>query len=77
MDPQNPRTRRVPPILEVKSIRQFDSDGIFRQAGPWFTSLVGRVSSSVQSYFPRLETEIDQVMGKLITLADRNELISS
>jgi hypothetical protein len=64
MDLQNPRTRCVPPIPEVKSIRKSDSNGIFRQASPWFTGLVGRVRSSVQSYFPRLETEIDQVMGK-------------
>jgi hypothetical protein len=64
MDLQNPRTRCLPKVLEVKSIRKFDSNGIFRQASPWFTGLVGRVRSSVQSYFPRLETEIDQVMGK-------------
>jgi len=70
MDLQNPRTRCVPPILEVKSIRQFDSDGVLRQASPWPTCSMGRVCSSVQPDFPRLETEIDQVMGKLITLAD-------
>jgi hypothetical protein len=70
VDLQNPRTRCIPPIPEIKSIWEPDSYGKFRQASPRFTGLVGRVRSSVQPDFPRLETEIDQVMGKLITLAD-------